>query len=288
MRRLSIFLAVCTSVLALCPTGTAFAQETAHLSSPGITPDSPFYFFDELAEQVSLRFTFRQEARAEKALQYAEEKLAEMNRMMNMNNVRATINAMNAYNNRIDAAMESVEALDNQGVSTQAMLALLMVKHTAIFDDIEAGAGIPEEARETMTQTRERVRICQQMALGLVEQEDPEMANQVKLKLMLRQRNSIRVTAGQEENRSVQEDLQETTASSEQDNGKATTQVKSNNEEQPAGVEQGAGWGETSDSEVPSLENRWSVGAGGQGAAWGETSEEKGPNLDNRWGQQRE
>lgn len=288
MRRLSIFLAVCTSVLALCPTGTAFAQETAHLPSPGITPDSPFYFFDELAEQVSLRFTFRQEARAEKALQYAEEKLAEMNRMMNMNNVRATINAMNAYNNRIDAAMESVEALGNQGVSTQTMLALRMAKHTAIFDDIEAGAGIPEEARETMTQTRERVRICQQMALGLVEQEDPEMANQVKLKLMERQRNSIRVTAGQEETTSVQEDSQETMAASEQDNGEATTQVKGNNEEQPAGVEQGAGWGETSNSEGPNVENCWSVGAGGQGASWGETSEDEGPNLDNHWGQQQE
>ena len=67
MRRLSIVLTVCTAVLALCPTGNAFAQETAQLPSPGITPDSPFYFFDELAEQVSLRFTFQQEARVESA-----------------------------------------------------------------------------------------------------------------------------------------------------------------------------------------------------------------------------
>jgi len=288
MRRLSIVLTVGISVLAFCPTGAAFAQGETELPSAGITPDSPFYFWDEMAEQISLRFTFRQEARAEKALQYAEEKLAEMNHMMNMNNVRATIRAMNAYNNRINAAMESVETLGNHGVSTQAMLALRMAKHTAIFDDIEAGAGIPGEARGTMTQTRERVHICQQMALGLVEQEDPEMANQVKLKLMERQRNSIRVTAGQEETTSVQEDSQETTVSSEQDYGEATTQVQGNNEEQPVGIEQGAGWGKTSDSEDPDLENRWSFGAGGQGASWGETSEGEGPNLENHWGQQQE
>ena len=53
MRRFSIVLAVCTSALVLCPTGIAFAQEAAQLPSPGITPDSPFYFWDELAEQIA-------------------------------------------------------------------------------------------------------------------------------------------------------------------------------------------------------------------------------------------
>jgi hypothetical protein len=285
---MSIVLAVFTLALVFCPASTAFAQEQTELPAPGITPDSPFYFFDELVEQVSLRFTFRQEARLEKALQYAEEKIAEMNRMMARNNVRATIQAMNAYNNRINAAMKSVEAVGNQGASTCAMLALRMAKHTAIFDDIEAGVGIPGEARVTMTRTRERTCICQQVALRLMEQEDPEMANQVKLKLREQRRNSVRVMAGEEETTNVQEDSQDTKVSDEQDAGGDTTQVQGNNKGQPDDVEQGAGLGHSSDGEGPGLENRWSSGAGNQGASWGETSEGEGPNLENHWGQQQE
>ncbi len=283
MRRMSIVLAVCTLALVFCSASTAFAQDQTELPAPGITPDSLFYFFDELAEQVCLRFTFRQEARLEKALQYAEEKIAEMNHMVARNNVRATIQAMNAYNNRISAAMESVDALGNQGASTHAILALRMAKHTAIFDDIEAG--IPGEARLTMTRIRERACICQQMALRLMEQEDPEMANQVKLKLKEQKRNSVRVMAREEVTTNVQEDSRETEVSGEQDLGEDTTQLQGNKKGQPDDVEQGTGLGHSSDGEGPSLENRWIFGAGGQGAYWGETSEGKGPNLENNWGQ---
>lgn len=283
MRRLSIILAICTSALVFCPTGTAFAQEETDLPSPGITPDSPLYFFDELAEQITLRFTFREEVRAEKALQYAEERLAEMTCMIARNNVRAAIRAMNGYTDRIDVASEAMTASGNQGISTQAMLALGMAKHTAIFDDITGE--IPEEAREIMTQTRERACICQQTALGILEQEDPEMANQVRLKLMERQRNSIRVMAGDEETTNVQEDAQEKTIPSEQGAGEATTQVKGNNEEQPASGEQGVGWGQPSDGASPGLENHWGVGASGQKAGQGETSDGEGPDLQNQWGQ---
>jgi hypothetical protein len=286
MRRMSIVLAVCTLALVFCPASAAFAQEQTELPAPGITPGSLFYFFDELAEQVSLRFTFRQEARLEKALQYAEEKIAEMNHMIARNNVRAIIQAMNAYNNRIDAAMESVDALGNQGASTHAILALRMAKHIAIFDDIEAG--IPGEARLTMTRIRERACICQQMALQLMEQEDPEMANQVKLKLREQKRNSVRVMAGEEVTTNVQEDSRETKVSGEQDLGEDITQLQGNKKGQPDDVEQGAGLGHSSDGEGPGLGNRWSSGAGGQGASWGETSEGEGPNLENHGGQQQE
>lgn len=252
MRRFNIALAVCTLALAFCPTGTAFAQETTELPAPGITPDSPFYFFDELAEQIALRFTFREEARVQKALQYAEERLAEMNCMMARNNVNATIRAMNGYNDRINAAVEAVETSGNQGNRIRAMVALAMAKHTAVFDDV-AGE-ITEEARETMTQTRERARVCQQTALRLMEQEDPEMANQVRLMLMERQRNSIRVMAGEGETTSVQEESQDTTVPNGQDIGELTIPASGHSGEEVVNGEQGAGWGESSDGAGPGLE----------------------------------
>ncbi len=281
MRRLSIVLAVCTLALVYCPTGAAFAQETTELPNPGITPDSPLYFFDELAEQIALRFTFREEARVQKALQYAEERLAEMNCMMARNNVRATIRALSGYNDRINAAVEAVETSGNQGNRIRAMVALAMAKHTVIFDDVVGE--IPEEARETMTQTRERACICQQTALRLMEQEDPEAANQVKLVLRERQRNSIRVIAGEGETTSVQEGSQEATVSTGQDIGEVTISASGYKGEEVVKGEPGAGWGESSDGAGPGLENCWGVSAGNTGAGYGETSEGEGPDLQNHW-----
>jgi hypothetical protein len=279
MRRLSIILAACTSALILSPTGTAFAQETVELPPPGITPDSPLYFWDELAEEISLRFTLRAEVRAEKAMHYAEERLAEMNCMMAKNNIQATIRAMNGYTHWIDIATENIGTSGNQGANTQAMLALGIAKHTAILDDI--ADEIPEEARKVMTQTRERACICQQMALGLMEQEDPELANQVRLMLMERQRNSMRLMDGNEAITNTQEESPDTTLPNEQGTGETKTQIQNSGQEQPTGGGQGAGQGESGDGSGPNLENNWGSGADGQGAGGNPTGKGEGPNLQN-------
>ena len=47
----------------------------------GLTPDSPFYFMDTVQEEVSLFFTFNQERKAEKNLEYAQERLSEMSQL---------------------------------------------------------------------------------------------------------------------------------------------------------------------------------------------------------------
>ena len=54
--------------------GTAYAQDE-ELPDPGITPDSPFYFLDNLGKNIGLFFAFGPEAKARKALEYAEERL---------------------------------------------------------------------------------------------------------------------------------------------------------------------------------------------------------------------
>lgn len=221
----------CTSAFMFCPNGTAFAQEAVELPAPGITPDSPLYFLDELAEQVALTFTFSEEARVQKALQYAEERLAEMNSMVARNDFRATIRAMNGYANCLNLTLRAMETLGNDGQHVSEMVALAMAKHAAVFDDV--AGGIPEEAREIMTQTRERVCICQQTALRLVAQGDPERANEIRIMLTERQRNSIRVMAGEEEGARFQDDSQETAVPADQDTGQPAILDQGPNEEQP-------------------------------------------------------
>ena len=67
-------------VISLLFSGTAYAQEE-ELPNPGITPDSPFYFLDNWGKNIGLFFAFGPEAKARKALEYAEERLAEAQAM---------------------------------------------------------------------------------------------------------------------------------------------------------------------------------------------------------------
>ncbi|MDH5781614.1 MAG: DUF5667 domain-containing protein, partial [Dehalococcoidia bacterium] len=95
MKKLKIVPLVCVFALTFCFGGVAYGQEEAGLPGPGITPDSPFYFADKWAKQLTLMFTFKEEAKVRKALQYAEERLAELDVMLAKNRVREATEANN-------------------------------------------------------------------------------------------------------------------------------------------------------------------------------------------------
>ena len=78
MKKVISTLLISIVALTFCFGGVAYAQEDETLPDHGITPDSPLYFVDVWGEQLSLMFTFNAQAKAEKAMQYAGEKLAEM------------------------------------------------------------------------------------------------------------------------------------------------------------------------------------------------------------------
>ena len=80
-----------------------FAQET-ELPSPGLTPDSPFYFLDTLGEKIGMFFAFGAEKKAGKALKYAEEKLAEVKAMAKKNKAEALKKAKQRYQEYLSLA----------------------------------------------------------------------------------------------------------------------------------------------------------------------------------------
>jgi hypothetical protein len=57
------------------------APSSIHGAEAGISPEHPLYFMDTFGEKLSLTFTFNKEKRAEKALQIAEEKMAELDHL---------------------------------------------------------------------------------------------------------------------------------------------------------------------------------------------------------------
>ncbi len=94
---------VTSLVLTLLFAGIVSAQEVNDLPEAGITPDSPWYFLDSLSEKISLTFTFNQEKKIAKELRYAEERLAEVQKMV-----------QNQKNQKLDVGLQNYEKLMNK------------------------------------------------------------------------------------------------------------------------------------------------------------------------------
>ena len=58
--------------------GTGVLAQETELPDPGMTPDSPFYFLEIIAEEIGTFFTFGDLKKAERHAALAEERLAEV------------------------------------------------------------------------------------------------------------------------------------------------------------------------------------------------------------------
>ncbi|MDZ7262299.1 MAG: DUF5667 domain-containing protein [candidate division KSB1 bacterium] len=181
-------------VLTFCFSGVAYAQEAeTTLPDPGITPDSPFYFMDRWGKQISLAFTFNAQHKVEKALRYADERMAEIDAMMARNKIREATQAANEYQNCLEIATKNMEQARLRGADVSEKVALMAERHIGYLSD--STDNTTEDARNLMTQTRERAMTCQETALRNMAQGDPEKAARLNLQLMERQLNRIRTQA---------------------------------------------------------------------------------------------
>lgn len=100
--------------------GLVSAQERG-LPDPGLTPDSPFYFFDTLGEKVEMLFTFGPKNKAEKAIQYAEEKLAEVKAIRKESKKKALEKAKQKYKKWRSLAEQKIEEAKQKGKNVEAL-----------------------------------------------------------------------------------------------------------------------------------------------------------------------
>ncbi|MFC1950696.1 DUF5667 domain-containing protein [Chloroflexota bacterium] len=207
MKRYFIFPLILVLTLILSTGGIVYAQgEEMILPNPGTTPDSPFYFMDKWGKQISLMFTFNAENKAQKALRYADERMAEIDAMIAQNKIEEATQAANGYQNFLEVASKYMERARLKGVDVSEKVALMAEKHLGYLTDSTVNA--TEDAQMLMTQTRERAMICQETALKNMAQGDPEKAAQFNLQLMGRQLNRIRVQAEEPENEGFQARLE--------------------------------------------------------------------------------
>lgn len=193
--------------LTFCFSGVVYAQEAeATLPDPGTTPDSPFYFMDKWGKQISLFFTFNAGDKAQKALRYADERMAEIDVMMAQNKIKEADRAANEYQNCLETATQNMGKARLKGVDVSEKVALMAEKHLGYLCDNTENA--TEDARMLMIQTRERAMTCQETALKNMAQGDPEKAAHFNLQLMERHLNQIRVQSEDPETEGLQARLE--------------------------------------------------------------------------------
>ncbi len=100
-------------------------------------------------------FTFGTEAKAKKALRYAEERLAEAKVMATRNKIKEMITAANDYDGFMAMVNERVEEAWQRGPSDNISerVALATSKHLSILDWVEDH--VPDEAKEAIARARE-------------------------------------------------------------------------------------------------------------------------------------
>jgi hypothetical protein len=197
------------AILALmfCSGGVVSAQEAeAVLPGPGTTPDSPFYFMDKWGEQILLMFTFNAENKTQKALCYADERMAEIDAMVVRNKIKEATQAANEYQNCLEIATKNMERARLKGIDVSAEVALMSERHLGYLCDNKENAS--EDARMLMTQIRERAMTCQETALRNMAQGDTGKAAQFSLQLMERQLNRIRIQVEEPETEGLQARLE--------------------------------------------------------------------------------
>ncbi len=192
------------------PTGV-FAAEAESLPDPGTTPDSPFYFADKWGKQISLMFTFKTENKVQKALRYAEERLAEVEAMAEQNEVQAMEQASNEYQNCLAIATKTMKKAMVKGVDTTEQVTTMMSEHISYMYQRQyanqQGDAVSEDSKQIRQLIRERAADCQEEALAILAFQNPEAALNLNLKLMQNECNRIQNMVGQTEDNVVDEAL---------------------------------------------------------------------------------
>ena len=211
MKRFRLILLSCVIVTSLLFSGTAYAQtdEELQLPSPGITPDSPFYFLDVWGKKVGLFFTFGDEAKAKKALEITEERLAEAHIMAVKNKSKAVKVATNGYNEYVAIAIEKMNEATKKGISDNIseVVAVATSKHLLVLDRVMDI--VPVEAKATIAQAKKVSINGQGTALRLLARENARRAIQINLASAEGRLNRAKVKAEKNETEEVEDAVAE-------------------------------------------------------------------------------
>ncbi|MFC1942763.1 DUF5667 domain-containing protein [Chloroflexota bacterium] len=199
----------CLLITSFLLSGTAYAQD-ADLPDPGITPDSPLYVFDNWGKSIGMFFAFGPEAKAKKALNYAEEKLAEAQVMAAKNKVKEMTRAANDYDGFMAMVNERAEEARRAGNSDDLSerVAVATSNHLTVLDRLKDQ--VPEEAGEAIIRARTASMKGQTNALRALAEAKPERALEINSANMEKRLNRARIKASENITTEVEKALEDT------------------------------------------------------------------------------
>lgn len=124
------------------------AQEN-DLPSPGLTPDSHFYFLKTWKENIRLFFIFGAENKAKQFLHLSEVRLAEYQKMVEKGKTEIAQKTLEKYERQLDRALEKAEEAKEKGKNVEKLkeeIGEKILKHQEVLEGILEK--VPEQAKE--------------------------------------------------------------------------------------------------------------------------------------------
>ena len=126
------------------------AQET-ELPDPGLTPDSPFYFLETIAEGIGTFFTFGDLKKAERYANLAAERLAEAKAVVEKGKSELAVKTLERYEMQLNKSIARAEKAQTKGKDTEKVMAVLTrvgkttSKHLEVLAEVYKK--VPEQAK---------------------------------------------------------------------------------------------------------------------------------------------
>ncbi len=181
--------------------GTVLAQET-DLPDPGMTPDSPFYFFKRISEGIGTFFTFGDLAKAERYTELATRRLAEAKALADKGKEEIIERTLARYQEQLEMAFSRTEQARNKGEKTEDVsetVAQATKKHLDVLEGVLEK--VPEQAKEAIVRAREASFTGQIRALEALRGENPEKAANLNMESLQNRLEKVKEEArkGKEE-----------------------------------------------------------------------------------------
>jgi len=145
----------------------------------GIGPGNPFYFVDKLSERLSLIFTFNKVKKAEKYLEFAEERLAEA---IEEDAAKTIDDLLEEYQGSIDKANEIssiARQLGEDVTKVSELVAIATSIHFDVLDDLYSR--VPEQAKASVKEARDFSKKGNIEAISILKDIKPQRAAELNI-----------------------------------------------------------------------------------------------------------
>lgn len=137
------------------------AQEL-NVSSPNLLPDSPFYFLKNIGREVQMFLTFSPIKKAELRMDFANQKLAEVEKIAenNPNNENAVNKALSNYTQEVEKLSSYASTLNKNNPNNEILLNKIInnnLIHQVVLEKIENQIQNKEKIQETKNNTLEKL-----------------------------------------------------------------------------------------------------------------------------------